>query len=195
MKKYVVMAIIAVAGSAFGQSAFWNGDTTGQPTWNRPSSLSALSGVGTAVPYQVQMFWVTVSSTYTFEVDGRGHPDTFAFAYSSFNPGTPLVGLLDGDDDFFGAFTVLSGTGQGFASSRIGVGETSNFSGGTGLALAANTQYYAVVTGFGNSDFGAYEAGIGGGQGRVILGAVPEPASMLALLAGVAGLAARRRRK
>ncbi|MCO5298127.1 MAG: PEP-CTERM sorting domain-containing protein [Fimbriimonadaceae bacterium] len=195
MKKVLVLALCGVVGSAFAQTAFWSGDTTGGPTMARPLSYTGTSGSGTAVHYQVQPFWVTVGGTYTFEINGVSHPDTYALAYSSFNPATPLVGLLDGDDDFSGSFTLLSGTGQGFASSRIGVGETTNFSGGTGLGLSANTQYYAVVAGFGNNDFGTYDAAIGGGQGRVVLGAVPEPATMLALIAGVAGLASRRRRK
>lgn len=195
MKKILVLALCGAVASAFAQTAFWSGDTTGGSTFNRPSSFSTLSGVGTAVPYQVQPFWVTVGGTYSFEVNGGSHTDTYALAYSSFDPNNPLLGLMDGDDDFSGSFSLLSGTGQGWASSVIAPGEGTNYSGGTGLILNANTQYYAVVTGYGNSDFGSYDAAIGGGQGRVVLGAVPEPATMLALFAGVAGLAARRRRK
>lgn len=176
---------------------------------------------------------------YVAEVDGLGHTDTYLLIYqNSFNAATPLANLMDGDDDFSGTFTVLTGTGQGFASSRIGPGEATNYTGGAGLSLTQGVQYIAVVTGFDNPDFGAYKAGIGGpagaafwtgdttngatfnrptsltalsgfatavryetqlfyvdGNRNVQLGAVPEPGTMIALGAGLAALAARRRRK
>lgn len=187
----VLAALAAAASSASAGVAFFNGDTTGQPTWNRPTSLSSLSGVGTATPYQVTPFFVSAAGTYSFEVDGRGHTDTYALAYSSFSAGSPLVGLLNGDDDYSGPLPNLGGTGQGFASSYIASGETSNFAAG-GLNLAANTQYYAVVTGFGNTDFGAYAAAIAG-PGNVTIGLVPAPASLA--LVGLGGLVAGRRRR
>lgn len=203
----ISLALAISATSVIAQTAFWNGDTTGGPTWNRPLSLSGLSGTGTNVPYQLQPFYVSLTGTYAFEVAGARpttsftHTDTYILVYgNSFSSATPLVNLLNGDDDYSGAFSLLSGNGSGFASSRIASGEGTNFAAG-GLALSSGVQYYAVVTGFGNSDFGTYEAAIGGGSvtglpGLVTLGTipVPEPASMAILGMGALALLRRRRK-
>lgn len=160
----------------------------------RPLSFSGTSSSGTATHYQVQAFHVSVTSTYVFEINGVTHPDTYALVYGgSFDPNNPLTNLLNGDDDYSGAFSLLGGSGQGFASSRIAPGEGSNFDAGAGVVFNAGVNYYAVVTGFGNNDAGTYNAAIGGGQGDVIAGAVPEPASMVIL--GLGALAALRRKK
>ena len=196
MRKIALLALALAASSAFAQNLLGNGDTTGQPTFNRPTTMVALSGVGTAVPYVAIPFWVTVTGNYVMEVNGVSHTDTYALLYvNSFTAATPLVNLQDGDDDFSGTFTVLSGTGQGFASSRIASTETTNFNDPAGSNLLADTQYYLVVTGFGNTDFGTFNYGIGGGQGQVNAGSpVPEPATMV-VLAGMAVAAAARRRR
>ncbi|HAY13627.1 MAG TPA: hypothetical protein DCY02_04055 [Armatimonadetes bacterium] len=193
MNKFMLVACaVTVVASANAANLLWNGDTTGQPTFNRPSSMTGLSGVGTAVPFQVQPFYVTASGTYTMEVLSTGW-DTYALAYGAgWNPAAALTDLKNGDDDFTGSFTVLTGSGGGLNASRINAGDSSNFNNG-GLNLTANTQYYAVVTGFGNTNFGRYEAGIGGGPGNVVAGAVPEPFSMVAMGAGLLALARRRR--
>ena len=192
----LAIALAVLTTTAVQADIFFSGDTTGGPTFNRPSSLVALSGVGTATPYFVQPFFTTTNqSGVVFEVDGISHSDTFALIYTgSFDPLNALTNLVDGDDDFSGSFTVLSGTGQGFASSRIAAGEGTNFSAGTGISLVAGTQYFAVIGGFGNTDFGTFDAGIGGTD--LFLGAIPEPSTGLAVgLIGLIGLAFGRRRR
>ncbi len=204
MKKLIFIAGLAsIAVGASAQTLFWSGDTTGGPTFNRPGGMAVLAGsFANAVSYEVIPFWVTAGGNYVMELNGgpangKTHTDTFALVYGAgWNAATPLTGLINGDDDFFSpnAFTLLSGIGQGFASSRIATGESGNFNAG-GLALSASTQYYAVVTGFANVDFGTYLGAIGGGQGTVNRGIVPEPATMAALGLGALALIRRRRSK
>lgn len=207
MKKIfgALVAAVVLAFSANVQAdVFFSGDTTGGPVFNRPSSSTTLSGVGTATPYVVVPFYVDLSGAYVFEVDASSpetHTDPYALVYTgSFDPLNALTNLVDGDDDFSGAFTILSGSSaSGLDASRIGAGETSNFSGGAGLNLIAGVQYYAVITGFGNTDQGTFRAAIGDGPGRgnVFLGTVgiPEPATA-GLLIGMSlvGLVVRRRK-
>lgn len=203
MKKNMMIgatALLMAAGAATAQDAIWTGDTTGGATFNRPLSFTALSLGASAVRYDVQAFFVSVSGEYIFEADYRnasgGSFDGYALVYSgSFDPSSPLSGLIAGDDDYSGAFSVLpGGTTGGLQGSRIALGEGTNFGGaGTGLNLTVGTQYFAVITGFGNTNFGTYTAGVGGGQGAVSLGIVPAPSAMALL--GLGGLVATRRRR
>lgn len=181
-------ALALLCTPALAANFIFGGNTTGSPTFNRPLSYTGTSGVGTAVPYDVVPFYVTVTGAYTMELASftSGY-DPYALAYSSFSAATPLVGLLDGDDDYAGLLPILGVTTGALDGSYIAPGQTSNFSGGTGLLLTANTQYYAVVTGFDNGDFGVYEGAIGGGPGDAIGGIVPEPSS---IALGAFGLAA-----
>ena len=187
---FCALAIAAVAGSALAGTAIYSGDTTGGDVFNRPSSLTTLSGVGTAVAYEATAFTVSASGTYTLEAAYDGW-DGYALVYaSSFDSSSPLANLINGDDDYAGPYTVLPGSSaSAFAGSRIASGEGSNFAAG-GLNLTAGVTYWAVIAGFGNSDFGAYDVGIGG-PGDVTI--IPAPGALA--LVGLGGLAAARRRR
>ena len=188
-----VLALVALAGLASSASAgvaFFSGDTTGGPTFARPLSLTGTSGTGSNVNYQVTPFFVSAAGEYTFEAFFPTH-DGYIHAYATdFNPATPLVNLLGGDDDFSGAFTHLPGSGTGLDASKLG--PTGSGNGFGGMALSAGVQYYAVVNAFSNGNAGPYDAAIGG-PGDVTIGLVPAPASLA--LVGLGGLVAGRRRR
>lgn len=153
--------------------------------------MGILSGVGTAVPYSVQAFTVTITGQYIAEQSTPGH-DGYMFIYTgAFDPNAPLTNLKNGDDDYTGAFTILPGSGTGLDASRIAAGDASNYV--ADHVYFAGTVYYAVTTGFDNTDAGAFTAGVGGGPGDVT--AVPEPATAVTVLAGLACLAFLRRKR
>ena len=169
--------ITTVASSAPAPSNILSvtGDTTGGATFNRPlEDLSGLSVVGTAVRYETVGFTVDVAGDYAFAATTTGF-DPFVFLYqTSFNPAAPLTNALIANDDLLGL------TSSGF-----------NFT------LATGTTYFAVVTSFGNDDFGRYEFHANGpGRIRPLTAAVPEPASWTMMIVGfgLAGLALRCRR-
>jgi PEP-CTERM motif len=153
------------------------GTTTGGPTWNRPLTLSSLSGVGTAVPYKATPFTVSASGSYTFLLTTVGTYDPFLLLYgTAFNAATPLTNLLALNDDF----------------------SSGNFNqSGFTFALLAGTSYFAIATGFDNTDFGDYTLAINGPGTVNVGGAVPEPTTWAMLLAGfgIVGGALRRRRR
>ncbi|WP_157162512.1 PEP-CTERM sorting domain-containing protein [Cylindrospermum stagnale] len=148
----------------------YSGDTTNAPTFNRPETEgfeggtnppTSLSSNGTAVPYYSQPFFVDTTGSY--DVVGSQNFLGIQFLYqTSFNPATPLVNLLSGNDPF------------------PDEGNSSFY----GLNLTANNQYFLVTTGFDNSanSFGTFTNDISG-PGNITLGSspenVPEPASIL----------------
>ncbi|MGL5017988.1 MAG: PEP-CTERM sorting domain-containing protein, partial [Luteolibacter sp.] len=91
--------------------------------------------------------------------------DNFSFLYAgSFNPTAPLANVLIGNDD----------------QPTVGL---SGFS----YNLTADSQYFFVTTGFGNSDFGTFTNTISG-PGNVFLGSnarVPEAGAILPVFAVV----------
>ena len=191
MKKIMILALVAASAASFAQTAFWGGTlTANDPTFNRAGEDGTfISGVGTDNYYHVQDFWVTATGDYTFESAFAN--DGFIFVYTSFDPNDVLTGFVAGDDDYTGSFALLGGSANGLDGSKIGGGQGTFPS----MNLVANTQYRAVTTTFDIFTTGDYRNAIGGGPGTVNLGTVPEPASMVALGAGLLALARRRRSK
>ncbi len=182
MKKIaaLVLATLAtVATPAFAGTTVFTGDTTAGPTYNRPLSgrpPTGLSGVGTAVRYVVTPFTVSVSGNYNF-LNSSVHDSFLGVHANLFNPATPLLNALAYDDD--------AGPGSDSAI--------------TALGLLAGVSYFAVSSGFANTDFGRFTLTIdgpgniiGGGGGG---GGVPEPATWAMLIFGFAGVGAALRRR
>ena len=195
-----ILSVVAASANAqlFDSGAF----TANDPAFNRPSSLTSLSGVGTSVKYQVREFYVTASSTYVAEMASvafaSGGVDTYLLIYAnSFNAASPLTNLVGISDDFTGTFTVLPGPfgsavgAAGTGSSGTGANPASRIS----TTLTAGVQYFAVLTTFDNGEVGPWYLGIGGGQGQVVAGAVPEPMTMTVLALGAVAALRRRNRK
>lgn len=174
------LAVTLLAGSAHAQT--FSGSTVGGPTWNRPLGgnppTGSLSAVGTNVAYDVFQFRVTLTGAYDFRSTAIAPSgwDNYLFLYAgAFNATSPFDNVIIGNDDF----------------GSIGI------SGFDAVALTAGQDYFAVTTGFGNSDAGSYELSIrGNGVASAPSASVPEPASMALMLLGlgVMGVAQRRRR-
>lgn len=123
---------------AFGQT--FSGTTNGGgPTWQRPSSLVAVSSNCTACRYSTQSFELTQASS-CYLVAQQGYDGHVALYRGSFNPVAPLVNLVDLNDD-----------GElGVGSSRI----PDDFDDDQ-IVLAADP-YVLVTSGFDNNDQGSF---------------------------------------
>ncbi len=182
MKKIatLVLALAATVAStsAFAGTTVFTGDTTNGPTYNRPVSgtpPTVLSGVGTAVRYVVTPFTVSVSGNYNFLNSAPTYDSFLGVHRNLFNPANGLLNALSYDDD-------------------AGPGSDSQI---TGLALLAGVSYFAVSSGFANTDFGAFTLTIDG-PGNIIGaggGGVPEPATWAMMIFGFAGIGAALRRR
>jgi len=178
-KLRAALATVAIAVALPASAAFYVGDTTGGPTFDRPfSDFSGISSLGTDVSYEIFAFQVTVSGDYIVRSFAEGLRqdapwDQFIFLYQgSFDPTQPLINGVIANDDF---------------NSTIGRS-------GFDIALAANTAYYLVTTGFEADDQGRY-LNIIRGPGAIVPVPEPETYAMLAMGLFAVAFAARRRRQ
>jgi hypothetical protein len=171
----VAAAVCAAAPGWAADSTTFTGTTVGGPLWNRPEEgapPTALSLLGTAVPYSVQQLQTDLTAPYTF-LDTSTSPldwDNYTFLYrDGFDAGSPLAQVLIGNDDF----------------GLVGVS-------GFTFVLEAGVDYFFVTTGRTNGDAGAFSATI---TGPTAVSLVPEPSTLAGLfwLGGLGALAARRR--
>jgi hypothetical protein len=148
------------------------GDSTGAPTWDVDA---AFNGVGTVVPYQAFDFHVDEDGRYKFLAAARF--DSMIILYEGgFDASAPNANQVRFNDD------ILTPNTSGFQ-----------------YELTAGLQYTFVITGFNDSEYGAYTFTIGGPgniiPGPALLAPVPEPSTWLMLGMGLAavGFAARRK--
>lgn len=135
-------------------------------TFNRPLTLTSLSGVGTAVHYDTFSFTGVTPGAYNFLSVATGF-DNFTLLYAgAFNAATPLTNLVALNDD-------------------LGNTSTSGFT----YTLAAGTSYTFVTTAFSNTGVGTYTS-------TITAAPVPEPETyaMMALGLLLIGASSLRRR-
>jgi hypothetical protein len=87
----LLAAVMALwTGTARAAPIVYNGTAVGGPTWNRPlEDLSALSGVGTNVPYDVFAFTADTTTTVNIR-SAPTAPDTTTFSFCIKAASTPL---------------------------------------------------------------------------------------------------------
>lgn len=175
MRKLIALSLLAFSICSAATLSY-SGTTAGGPTWNRPIAgnppVPPISGVGTAVRYDVYAFSVDTDGVYSFSstATSPANWDNYTFLYEiNFNPANPFANVLIGNDD----------------NPNVGL---SGFS----KALTTGLNYYLITTGFGNNDAGSFTNEIRG-PGN-INPAVPEPTTCVLSGLGLAAFAWSRRR-
>jgi hypothetical protein len=177
--------VLALAQAAIAASVPFAGTLSpNDPVFNRPlqgTPPTGLSGIGTAVTYDLFPFFVSAADTYTLQtlsavLSPGTADDTFMVLYqTAFNAASPLTNVLQAaDDTVMGNLSLIT------------------------TALLPGVQYFMVVTTFSNAAFGDYTGSItNSGAGTAVLGVVPEPSSAMMMLAALAvgGLVMTRRRQ
>lgn len=131
----------SVSGNIDGSNTFDRVySVTYDGTCNASSSDSSQNGVG----YEVFAFHTTVAENLDASTTDGGLGDSVMFVYCDpFDPANPDLNLVAWDDD-------------------DGAGLMSAITPADGVAIAADTTYYIVITGWSPTDLGAYTLDLGG---------------------------------
>jgi hypothetical protein len=156
---------IGLAHTASAEIVTYTGNTTGGPTLDlTPYEFLDAD----AVAYTQYTFTVDTSGEYTFQV--TADYDSVVLLYeTSFDPADVTTNFLNGNDD-----------------------NVSTTTSATWGELEAGSTYVFVVTGYDNTEAGAYSLTIGGPG---LISAVPEPSTWLMLGFGLAAVGYTARRK
>jgi len=147
MRRFLLAALLFLATAsalhAEGVMTFYGRNEFG-PTFNRPSTTGALSGV--TVPYDVVGFYPNedaLCSIYSTQ-EGDTYDGHIALYEGDFDPAAPLDNLIAVDDDF------------GSSDGGLGIGMSAI----ERIPLEFFYNYYLVTSGFGSDDVGSYSVTI-----------------------------------